>query len=116
MQEAEPRLAIGRQLGVISARRFKHRIGAHDIGTDEIARAVNRTVDMGFRRQMHHGIRLEFGEKAHHRRLVGDVTFGKSVACAVVQAAQIFRRSRVGKLVDVEDAMLSIAQDFANNR
>lgn len=42
--------------------RLQQRIGAHDIGFNKRRRAVNRTIDMAFRSQVHHCIRLILNE------------------------------------------------------
>ena len=53
--------------------RLQQRIGAHDIGFDKRRRAVNRTIDMAFRRQVHHRIRLMLTKNAIQLAAVADI-------------------------------------------
>ena len=47
--------------------------GAGDVGVDEIARPVDRPVDMGFGGEMHHDVGLVGLEAGPHHRGIGDV-------------------------------------------
>src|SRR3546814_21193899 len=52
---------------IISQRLLKHIEGAHDIGLDERARAIDGTVDMTLRRQMRNNVRLEIRQQESDR-------------------------------------------------
>src|SRR6185312_15836372 len=61
-------------------RGLEQRIGADNIGRDEISWRIDRAVDMAFGGKMHDGIGVETGEQAVDRRAVADIGEAESIA------------------------------------
>ena len=99
MMEAERAFRFVPERGKIFARGFQKGIGSDDIGLNEFAGAVDRTVDVRFRGEMHDVRRLEFGENAIHRRTVADVRFFKTETRIGGNFREIFQISRIGELI-----------------
>ena len=105
---------------------------AHDVRADEFARAVYRTVDVGFRRKMENRVRPEEGERAEHRVGVAYVGLeemqparhpearfeicGRNHVLCGIEAGlfQGLRHARVGQLVDDEHLGVRLAHEEAD--
>ena len=61
-------------------RGLKQRVGADDVGVDEVRRRVDGTVDVAFGGEMHHGVRVELGKEFRDGRTVADVGAAELVA------------------------------------
>src|SRR3546814_17945797 len=72
--KAEPVALCSIQPLIITQRLLKHLEGAHDIGLDERARAIDGTVDMTLRRQMRDPVRLEIRHHASDQPLIPAVS------------------------------------------
>jgi 20S proteasome alpha/beta subunit len=59
MVKTEAVLPVGGQAAEMAQRLLQQRIGADDIGLDEVARRVDRAVDMAFGRQVDNDVRVE---------------------------------------------------------
>ena len=82
---------------------------------DERGRAVDRAIDMAFRRQVHHRVGLVGGEHLAHRRGVGDVGADQHVAVVVARLLQRLLRGGVGHLVDVDHHVVGVAHQVAHH-
>ena len=58
MVEAERGLPVGGQRAVVAPRGFQQNESADDVGLHEVGRPVDRAVDMAFRREVHHRVRV----------------------------------------------------------
>ena len=116
VMEAEIRPALPVEAIVVGARGLEQGEGAHDVGAHEVARAIDRAVDMTFGRQMHHRIRLAGREDVLHCGRVGDIGTDQLVAVAVDRPFQRIFRRRIGHRVDIDDGMIRIANEVADDR
>jgi hypothetical protein len=77
--------------------------GPHDIGLDEIARAGDGTVHMGFRREVHH---VGDDMVLHHcerGRFVAEVHPLKHIPGIGIRTGQVLQMPRVGEAVQIHD-------------
>ncbi|CWM83644.1 Uncharacterised protein [Neisseria meningitidis] len=70
---------------------------------------------MTFRSQVHHGIRLVLCEYAVEFGAVANVHLLKSVAGIIGNVGQRFEIARVGQFVEVDDGILGVLNDMADN-
>ena len=75
--EIDPR--IGGQTTPMVERGLQQPIGADDIGVDEVRRAVDRAVDMAFRREMHHRLDPFLAQQRRDKRGIGNVAVDKAI-------------------------------------
>jgi hypothetical protein len=94
---------------------LKQRAGADDVGFDEIGRAVDRAVNMGFGRQMHHCARPVFGKNAGDRLPVADIRLLEDMARIVARVAQGFQIASIGQLVEIDDCLAGLGDQLANH-
>ena len=103
------------QRGEPGAGGLEHDEGAGDVGVDEIARPVDRAVDMRFGGEMHHDVgpvRLEGGA---HRRGIGDVGAEQMMARVRQRGTQRRLRRRIGHLVNRDDLVPRAPQKKPDN-
>ena len=82
---------------------------ADDIGLHEVGRSVDRAVNVAFRRQMHHSVRIMRLEHLAHRLGVADIGLHQKMPVMPETLLQrVFRRG-VGHLVHVDDHMIGVA-------
>ena len=103
--EAEPFLLLGVERGEVGARRFQQRVGADHVGPDEFAGAVDRTVDMALRRQMHDRVGLEAMEHRVERVPVADVDLFETETGIVRDFGKGFQVAGIGEFVHHADSM-----------
>ena len=96
------RLALRRPIG---ARGLQHVVGAGDVGLDEIARPVDRPVDMGFGGQMHHRVGAVTRENPVQRGAVADIGLLEGIVRAVGDAGHVVQTGRIGQRIEVDHAM-----------
>jgi hypothetical protein len=101
--------------GPVGAGGFQHLEGAHHVGLDEGARAVDRAVDMAFGGEVHHGIGSVFREDAVERGAVADVGLFKGVAGAVRDLRHVGEVRSVGQRVEVHD-LVALPDRVADDR
>jgi hypothetical protein len=91
----------------LSARQRERRLeqdeGADDVRVDEGHRAVDRTVDVRFGREVDHCGGPMVREGRAHGDAVGDVRLDERYARIVDHPGQVEQASRVRKLVDNDD-------------
>jgi hypothetical protein len=84
-------------------RLLQQREGAHDVGLDEFAGAVDRPVDMAFRREIHDEVRLMPVEQRTKGGRVADIDLGKGVTRVSRRLRDRSEVCRIGELVDIDD-------------
>ena len=89
----------------IGARGFQHVVGAGDVGLDEIARPVDRTVDMAFGGQVHHRIGLMLGKNPVQRGAVTDIDMLEGVKRAARNRGHVVETGGIGQRIDIDDRM-----------
>ena len=94
---------------------FKQVECADDVGLDEFAGGIDRAVDMTFRRQMHDGIGPVLGKHAVKFGTIANVHLLKGVTRVVGYVGQRFEIARVGQFIEVDDGILSIFDDMADD-
>lgn len=70
---------------------------------------------MALGRQMHHGVRLVSGKDPIQFGAVADIDLLKRVTIAVGYLCQGFQVARIGQLVEVDNDVLGVTNDVANN-
>jgi hypothetical protein len=84
--------------------------GADDVGLDELGRSINGAIDMGLGGKVHDGTRPVLREELGDKRGIPNVTSDKGVPRVPLKGGQILEISRVGELVEVDDA-IGLARD-----
>ena len=107
MMKAEFRALLALERGKICPCGFQQHERAGDIGVHKIRRPVDRAVDMAFRRQMHHRIRLMRGKRRAHRRRIGNIRLHQKMARMAQRTLQRVLGGRIGHLVDIDDFMVA---------
>ena len=105
MQKAERGLVGLRQSRPIPTHCLEQAEGAHNIGLDELAWAMNGSVDMTFGGKVHHCAWLVFKQQSRNQRSVANVALHKHVAGIALQAGQGFEVSGVSELVEVDNGL-----------
>jgi hypothetical protein len=77
--------------------------GADDVGMDEIERRIDTAIDMRFRSEIDHAIKLVLGHERVHLVGIRDVGFEKFVTLAMFldHAIQVGRVAGVGEDIDI---------------
>ena len=104
-----------RHLLPIGASGFKQVERADDVGLDEFASGIDRAVDMTFRRQVHDGIWPVLCKHTVKFGAIANVHLLKGVARAVGYIGQRFEIARIGQFVKVDDGILGILDDMADD-
>ena len=99
----------------MGARGFQQDERAHHVGLHERARAIDRAVDMGFGRQVHHGVRLMRREDLGHGRGIRDVGADLRVAGVMQRLLQRILAGGVRHPVDIDDAMVAVPYDVTDD-
>ena len=89
-------------------------VGAEDVGLDKIAGAINRAIDVTLCREVHHGIRAVLCENLFKGKWVAKVGLDKRMALVTDVAFQRRKISRVGQLVEIDDAMGRLIDELPN--
>ncbi len=110
VQEAEGLLRFARNDGVIGSHRLQQIEGADDVGLDEVAGAVDGSVDVALGGEVHHRAGLVFGQQAFDQSAVADVALHKGVVGVVLEAGQGFKVACVGEFVEVDDGLIRLGQ------
>ncbi|MNP12715.1 hypothetical protein D3C76_1049640 [compost metagenome] len=116
MVEAERCLVLGIQSQPIGAGAFQQAVGADDVGLDEFSRAIDGAIDMGFGGQVHDRMGLEARQCGTDRLAFGDIGLEELVARVAGCRCQGFEVAGVGQFVEVENLMLGVVQQMANER
>ena len=112
--EAKGFAALGWQGLPIGTRRLEQLVSPNDVGLNELCRAVDRAVDMGFGGQVHDGIRLEFQQRFTDTFAIGDIGLKELIAVAAVDFCQRLEIAGVGQLVQIEDAVPGVLDQMAD--
>ena len=110
VQEAKPRASLRRERAPVAQRFLQEGEGADDVGLNEVAWTIDRTIDMAFGRQMHHRVRLVFLEQLAQRRSLANALFFERVVRVAVSAGQRLEAGGIGQLVDINHAGMGVAQ------
>ena len=105
--EQEAKLVLGRAFKgtPVSEGRLKELEGSGDVGGDELARAVDRAVDVGFGGQVHDRLWLGGGEGPAHGLGIADIGLDEGEARLALQIGEGGQITRVGELIDDRDGM-----------
>lgn len=114
MMKAEGRFRLAFQRRPVAARSLQQGECAIDIGTHELARAMNATIHMALGRNMHDGARLVRSQQRIDQRPVTDIALHESVARIALQRSQILQIARVSQLVQIDHRLIARAQPVQN--
>ena len=115
MVEAEGFALFRRHLLPVGAGCFKQIECADDIGLDKLACRIDRAVDMTFRSQVHHGIRLVLCEYAVEFGAVANIHLLKSIARIIGYLGQRFQIAGISQLIDIDDRVLGVLDNMTDN-
>ena len=114
--KAKRRFLLRRQRIPPAARGFQQRIGTDNIGLNERRRAINGTIDMAFRREVHHRIGLMLAEDAIQLGSVTDIHLFKGKTRILRHRRQRHQIAGVGQLIHNNDAIGGVLDDFTHYR
>ncbi len=97
-------LGFGKSVPV-GAHGFEQAEGADDVGLDEVFRAMDAAIDVGFGGEVDDGAGLVFGEQFGDQVEVFDVAFDEDVARIALQRGQVLQVAGVGEGIEVEDRL-----------
>src|SRR3546814_7798322 len=101
---------------IITQRLLKHIEGAHDIGLDERARAIDGTGDMTLRRQMRDHVRLEIRHQASDQPLIADVASDEAITWIIFNGRKGRQNAGIGQLVEIEHLIFCLADQVPDQR
>ena len=110
MQQAKPRLVCTGQAAPIGTQRLQQVECAHDIGLDELCRAVDRAIHMRLSREVDDGAGSVLVQKAGKQRSIPKIAVHKHVACITVQTGEVLQVAGVGEFVQVDDRLVAGGQ------
>lgn len=97
------------------ARRFQHRVSADHVGFDKRRRAIDGTIDVAFRRQVHHYIRLILGEYPIQPGAIADVDLLEGITIAVGHHRQRLEVTGIGQLIHHHHAVAGGLDDMPHD-
>ena len=95
------------QIGQIGACRLQQAEGAIDIGTHEIAGAVDRAIDMAFGGEMHDRTRPVLRQQRPHERAVADIAPHKDMTRIAGQRRKIGGVTRISQFVQIDHRLIT---------
>ena len=107
MQKTKCGFVRVRQSGQIGARRFEQAEGTIDIGSDEITRAMNRTINVAFGCKMHDGAWTVLFQQRGYQRAIADITLHKDMTGIAGQGGKIGRITGIGQLIQVDHGLIA---------
>ena len=116
MMKAKRRLTRRWQILPIGAGDLQKPESADDIGFDESRGAVDGTVDMALRREMHDDIGPERRKKRLHRRRITNIQARKMEKRTCRNGIKIFEIARVSQFIEDADLVTQIANEMPHNR
>ena len=114
--EAERRFPGRIEAGVMPARSLQQGEGADHVGAHEIARTVDRAVDVTFGRQMHDHVRVVRLKRVAHGGGIGDIGADQNVTLVMPGFLQRLFRGGVGHLVDIDHDVTGLPDQMADHR
>ncbi len=106
VQEAEAVLGGAGEFLEVTAGGLEHREGADDVGLDEGAGAVDRTVDMALGGEMHDPVRLELRKEPANGGGVTDVGLGETIAGIGLKVVERVPVAGVSQRIHIEHRVL----------
>ena len=98
----------------MSSRRLQQHERPDDIGVDERRRAVDRSVDVRFSREVQDRTRRMPRERLAHRLPIGDVGLDEGETRIVEQIADVQAAARVGQFVDDDQPLARVAVQISH--
>ncbi|MNO56927.1 hypothetical protein D3C76_474500 [compost metagenome] len=111
--EAESGAFVLRQFLPVGAAGFQQAVGTNDVGLDEVRRAVDRAVYVGFGGQVHDGIGLEARKHGTDRGLIDDIGLDELIAGVGRDTSQRFQVAGIRQLVEVEHFVFGVVDQMA---
>jgi hypothetical protein len=115
VQQTEAGAARRGEASPIAQRLLQQDEGTDDVGLDEFARTVDRTIDMAFGGQVHHEIGLVAIEQRANASAVADVDLGEGVARMSRALRNRGEVRGVGELVDVHDIRPGAIEEISHD-
>src|SRR5262245_21903417 len=99
MQEAEV-FCSHTELAPMRERSLEQDIGANDVCVNEFGGPVDRSVDVTFGREMHHGIRVKARKNPTNRQMVADVGATELIPGMALYCSKRGKIAGIGQFVD----------------
>ena len=116
MVETKSGGALRREAPPMGERGLEQHTSPLDIGLDEISRTVDRSVDMGFRREVQNGVGVELAQQRVYRLPIADIGLAKRITGARFDRPERAQIGRIGELVDIQDRCVQFADEQPTNR
>src|SRR6516162_7934270 len=116
MVETKSGGALRREAPPMGERRLEQHTSPLDIGFDEISRTVDRSVDMGFRREVQNGVGVELAQQRADRLPIADIGLAKRITGARFDSPKRAQIRRIGELVDIQNRGIQLADEQPTNR
>ena len=83
--------------------RIKHHAGAYNVGMNEVLRGINTPINVRFRCEIYHRIKMMLMHQRIHLLAIGDVRMEKLVTLPkfLLKTRQILRVPRIGQYIDI---------------
>ncbi len=114
MQKAKRLACVTRQRAPVGASGFQQCERTLDVGTDEFARPLNRTIHMRLGGKMHHRPRAMLGQQGVHPRPVADVAAHEDMARIALKRGKIIQVAGIGQIVQIDHRLASFPQPVKN--
>ena len=108
MQKTKLTLRFSTQAMPVATHRLQQTKGAHNVGFNEFAGAMNGAVYMAFSGKVEHSTGLVFGQQFGQQRSITNVTLHKHMLRIVFQGSQGLQITGVGELVEIDDFFIAV--------
>jgi len=114
MQEAEVPLGGIVQLAPVFACTPKQIGGSHNVGHDEVHRAVDRTVDMALGSKINDRIRTIFLHQVSHHYLVSNITMDEDMTVIMHDILESGQVASVSQQIEIDDTNILLREEHAD--
>lgn len=111
----EIRLGLPFQLVPVRATGFEQRVGADDVGVDEVRGPFDGAVHVGFRRQVHDTSRAVFTEDPIQLPTVSDIHLFEGVSGGIGYLSHRIQVAGIGEPVQVDDPVVGVVDEVPDN-
>ena len=88
--------------------------GADNVSLDEIARTMDRAVDMALGGKVDDGAGAVLGQQSTNQRGLANVAAHEDMPHITLQTGEILQIARVGELVKIDDGLVVLVQPVEN--
>ena len=114
MEEAEGSLLGIWQVIPVTTHGFEEVKGADDVGLNELARAMNRTIDMALGSKVDNGARFNIGQQVGDEVTVADAAANKLMTWVAFEFFEVLEVAGVGEQVEVNHWLITLVKPVEN--